>query len=57
MGSRVTLVAGLLTMAAWIVFGLIVPIGAGWIHLLLALGVMLLIRAVVTAGTKPEPTK
>ena len=48
MGSRVTLASGLLAVAAWIVFGLVIPLGAGWVHLLLAAGVMLLIRAVVT---------
>ncbi len=51
MRGRVSLVAGLIAMAIWVGGGFIVPLGAGWIHLLLAAGIMLLIRATVTART------
>ena len=47
MNSRVSLLLGLVAMAAWIVFGVFIPLGAGWIHLALAAGIMLLIRAIV----------
>jgi hypothetical protein len=45
---NVSLVAGLLSLAVWIVGGFVIPVGAGWIHLFLALGVILLVRRVVT---------
>ena len=47
MNARWSLVLGVALMIAWIVLGLVVPLGAGWVHLLLAVGVMLLIRGVV----------
>lgn len=47
MNARWSLVLGVALMIAWIVLGLVVPLGAGWVHLLLAAGVMLLIRGVV----------
>lgn len=45
---NLTLAIALLALALWIVFGFVVPVGAGWIHLLLALGMALLIRRVAT---------
>lgn len=45
---NLTLAAALVSLVLWVVFGFIVPVGAGWIHLLLALGMVLLIRRVVT---------
>ena len=39
---------GIIALVAWLILGFIVPVGAGWPHLLLALGVLLLIRRVVT---------
>ena len=39
---------GLLSLAAWIAGVWIVPVHAGWIHLFLAAGLLLLIRRVVT---------
>ena len=47
MNHRVSLITGAAAMAAWAVLGLIVPLGAGWVHLLLAIGMLLLVRAVV----------
>lgn len=38
---------GLLSLAAWIAGVWIFPVHAGWIHLFLAAGVILLIRRVV----------
>jgi len=38
---------GLLSLAAWFVGVWIIPVHAGWIHLFLAAGVILLIRRVV----------
>ncbi len=43
-----TLIVALLALAAWIVFGFVIPVGAGWPHLFLALGAILLVRRVVT---------
>lgn len=40
--------AGLVALALWVLFGFVVPVGAGWVHLLLALALVLLIRRVVT---------
>jgi hypothetical protein len=45
---NLTLIAALLALAAWIVFGFVIPVGAGWPHLFLALGAVLLVRRVVT---------
>jgi uncharacterized membrane protein len=45
---NVSLVLGLVCLAVWLVFTFIAPVGAGWIHLFLAAGVILLIRRVVT---------
>jgi uncharacterized membrane protein len=45
---NLTLAAALVALGLWILFGFVVPVGAGWIHLLLALGMILLIRRVVT---------
>jgi hypothetical protein len=45
---NLTLAVALAALVAWIVLGFVVPVGAGWVHLLLALGVMLLVRRVVT---------
>ncbi len=42
-----TLIGGVLALVIWILFGFVVPVGAGWIHLFLGLGVALLIRRVV----------
>ena len=39
---------GLLCLAAWIVLAFVVPVAAGWVHLFLAAGVILLLRRVVT---------
>ena len=42
-----TLLASLTALALWALGTFLAPVGAGWIHLFLALGVMLLIRWVV----------
>ncbi len=42
-----TLIGGVLALVIWILFGFVVPVGTGWIHLFLGLGVALLIRRVV----------
>ena len=43
-----SLALGLISLAAWLVGTFVAPVGAGWIHLFLAAGVILLIRRVVT---------
>ena len=43
----VSLVVGVLALLAWILLGFLVPVGAGWPHLLLGLGLVLLVRRVV----------
>ncbi len=45
---NLSLVLGLLCLAVWIVGVWIAPVHAGWIHLFLAAGLILLIRRVVT---------
>ncbi len=42
-----TLMGGIGALVVWILFGFIVPVEAGWIHLFLGLGMALLIRRVV----------
>jgi len=44
------LLGGLLALVLWIVLGFVVPVGSGAIHLLLAVGVLLVVRSVVTRG-------
>ena len=45
---NLTLAVALMALVAWVVLGFVVPVGAGWVHLLLALGMILLVRRVVT---------
>lgn len=45
---NLTLAVALVALVAWIVLGFVVPVGSGWVHLLLALAMILLIRRVVT---------
>lgn len=47
---RLSAIIGTLMLALWVVLGFLVPTGTGWVHLLLAAGVLLVIRAVVTAS-------
>jgi hypothetical protein len=55
MNSNLSLALGLVALVAWLVLGFLIPLGAGWIHLLLAAGVMLLVRAVVMRAPRgPE---
>lgn len=44
MGLTLTLVIALLSLALWIVFGFVLPVGVGVIHLLFAIGATLLVR-------------
>lgn len=46
-GVNLTLAVALMALVAWIILGFVVPVGAGWVHLLLALGMILLVRRVV----------
>lgn len=43
-------ILGALMLALWLALGFLVPMGTGWVHLLLAGGVLLVIRAVVAAS-------
>lgn len=43
-----SLVGGLVLIALWVLLAFVAPVGAGWVHLLMAAGVILLIRRVVT---------
>lgn len=45
---NVTLLVGLAAFALWLLFGFVVPVGAGWVHLLLPLALVLFIRRIVT---------
>ena len=49
MKGRIAIIGAVILLAAWVLLGLVIPVGAGWVHLLLAAGVMLLVRGVVTA--------
>lgn len=48
LGAAPALVVAILSLAFWIFVTFIAPLGAGWIHLFLAVGVLLLVRWVVT---------
>jgi hypothetical protein len=41
---NITLVIAMACLAFWIVFGFVIPIGVGAVHLLLAVGTVLLVR-------------
>jgi hypothetical protein len=45
--NRLLLVLGLLCLVCWLVLGFIAPVGAGWAHLFLPAGVLLLMRRIV----------
>jgi hypothetical protein len=45
---NLSLVLGIVSLLAWIILAFVVPVGAGWVHLFLAAGVILLVRRVVT---------
>ena len=47
-GANPSLVAAALALVAWAVLAFAVPVRAGWVHLFLAVGVVLLVRRVVT---------
>ncbi len=47
-GLTPSLAVGVAALIAWVVFGLVLPVGNGVVHLLLPVGVLLLIRRVVT---------
>jgi hypothetical protein len=44
MGQKLSLVIALLSLALWIVFAFVLPVGIGAIHVLFALGTTLLVR-------------
>jgi hypothetical protein len=43
-----TLIAAMVCLVLWLVFGVVVPVGVGAVHLLLAIAVLLLVRRIVT---------
>ena len=45
---NLSLAAGILSLLIWILLVFVHPVGAGWPHLFLGLGVILLIRRLVT---------
>ena len=45
---NLSLALGILSLLVWIVLVFVHPVAAGWIHLFLAAGLVLLIRRVVT---------
>ncbi len=49
---NLSLAAGLVALAAWVVLVFVVHVPHGWPHLFLALGVILLIRRVVTGRSE-----
>jgi hypothetical protein len=50
--KHLLLAGGIACLAAWLVLGFLVPVGAGWPHLFLPAGVLLLMRRVV--GSDPR---
>ena len=44
---NISVVGGVVLLVAWVLLAFVFPVGAGWPHLLMAGGVMLLIRRVV----------
>jgi hypothetical protein len=44
MGLKLTLALALLSLVLWVVFGFVLPVGIGAIHVLFALGATLLVR-------------
>lgn len=44
MGLTLTLALALLSLVLWIVFGFVLPVGVGAIHVLFAVGATLLVR-------------
>jgi hypothetical protein len=44
MGLKLTLVAALLSLVAWVLFAFVMPVGFGAVHVLLALGMTLFVR-------------
>ena len=42
-----SLAGGIVLLAAWVLLAFVVPVGGGWVHLLMGAGVILLIRRVV----------
>ena len=45
---NLSLIAGVACLLAWILLVFVHPVAAGWVHLLLAAGLILLVRRVVT---------
>lgn len=43
-----TLIAALVSLAAWVFLAFLRPVPAGWVHVFLGAGVILLVRRVVT---------
>jgi uncharacterized membrane protein len=43
-----SLAGAIVCLAAWVLLAFVFPVGSGWVHLLMAAGVILLIRRVVT---------
>ena len=52
----VTILGAVVCFAAWIAVGFVVPVGAGWPHVLLAIAVVLLIFGVAAGDAKDRGT-
>ncbi len=50
--NHLLLILGLLCLAAWVLLGFVAPVGAGWVHLFLPAGALLLMRRVVGRGRR-----
>ena len=44
MGLKLTLALAVLSLVLWVVFGFVLPVGIGAVHVLLAVGTTLLVR-------------
>jgi hypothetical protein len=47
-GLNASLGLGILSLVVWVVLAFVVAVPAGWVHVFLAAGVLLLVRRVVT---------
>ncbi len=53
---NVPLLVGVASLAAWVVLVFVVQVTAGWIHILLVLGVLALVKAIVEGSPSKSPS-
>lgn len=53
---NVPLLVGVASLATWVVLVFVVQVTAGWIHILLVLGVLALVKAIVEGSPSKSPS-